>query len=740
MADDIRSWITKVLIDHDVRHGANFEVPVECKHYCQLLKFYTYRDDQNPRAQIEGSIGDRTHRVKVIFEVEETDKFEQPDPDTGYKHSLTSQLRSIFQIKEFYIRIGPPSLLAGTEIPLVTFFVTKWDVVSGNHDEPVYWLDTCKIGEGNSDGKVREVLKKWWCGESNSEPSQNRSSQNILSQGNIRDMSITAASPKVEKDVVYYHRTTVALGDIVSIEEAKASRVGEWDARSALAWLERNQDTVLNTCAQYRNHPSNNVETIKSSQHSQGKTAPKEPSGNGHPPKSQPTDAVNSRSPHLSNNRRSPSGSSQSHHIPSSSLLRASPTKGQFSREKITNPLSFPSSPATDMSPGNTDEELLSPYEREERRKRGRKSKGVRGDGSKKMEQRSPSSSQLSQLSWMSPSSPTMAMPRKSGAELSQADYPFPELATSGNATTSNARDKWKRPRESLNSRRQSRVVVWDEDEDIAEGPLIKNASKRKIVLSSSEAPSQVIEIQGSSDEENFAQTSNSSTPKRSTRGDTGQTVIAQQGATLRTREATKPIKPPSGSNVLNEINVGQRTSEEGDKREENRRGKGGNALEGKEKATEEEKEERETEKEDEEEEEDEGNRKEVKEEEEVRGRTMKKNEISVKEDNDGANDSRAQRRLENERLARMDIPGMGKEVGKAHMPPLVLEGGSEIPPRKRKYRAEDPTSSQHEPKFGGFKLDMTLREGGLDEARVLQMLGWAREKRQEIAKRVKKP
>lgn len=118
----------------------------------------------------------------------------------------------------------------------------------------------------------------------------------------------------------------------------------------------------------------------------------------------------------------------------------------------------------------------------------------------------------------------------------------------------------------------------------------------------------------------------------------------------------------------------------------------------------------------------------------------MKKNEISVKEDNDGANDSRAQRRLENERLARMDIPGMGKEVGKAHMPPLVLEGGSEIPPRKRKYRAEDPTSSQHEPKFGGFKLDMTLREGGLDEARVLQMLGWAREKRQEIAKRVKKP
>ncbi|OXH31089.1 hypothetical protein J009_03461 [Cryptococcus neoformans] len=559
MADDIRSWITKVLIDHDVRHGANFEVPVECKHYCQLLKFYTYRDDQNPRAQIEGSIGDRTHRVKVIFEVEETDKFEQPDPDTGYKHSLTSQLRSIFQIKEFYIRIGPPSLLAGTEIPLVTFFVTKWDVVSGNHDEPVYWLDTCKIGEGNSDGKVREVLKKWWCGESNSEPSQNRSSQNILSQGNIRDMSITAASPKVEKDVVYYHRTTVALGDIVSIEEAKASRVGEWDARSALAWLERNQDTVLNTCAQYRDHPSNNVETIKSSQHSQGKTAPKEPSGNGHPPKSQPTDAVNSRSPYLSNNRRSPSGSSQSHHIPSSSLVRASPTKGQFSREKITDPLSFPSSPATDMSPGNTDEELLSPYEREERRKRGRKSKGVRGDGSKKMEQRSPSSSQLSQLSWMSPSSPTMAMPRKSGAELSQADYPFPKLATSGNATTSNARDKWKRPRESLNSRRQSRVVVWDEDEDIAEGPLIKNASKRKIVLSSSEAPSQVIEIQGSSDEENFAQTSNSSTPKRSTRGDTGQTVIAQQGATLRTREATKPIKPPSGSNFLNEINEGMR-------------------------------------------------------------------------------------------------------------------------------------------------------------------------------------
>lgn len=94
--------------------------------------------------------------MEVSFGISSTCR---PDPDTGYKHSLTSQLRSIFQIKEFYIRIGPPSLLAGTEIPLVTFFVTKWDVVSGNHDEPVYWLDTCKIGEGNSDGKVREVLK-----------------------------------------------------------------------------------------------------------------------------------------------------------------------------------------------------------------------------------------------------------------------------------------------------------------------------------------------------------------------------------------------------------------------------------------------------------------------------------------------------------------------------------------------------------------------------------------------------
>lgn len=151
-----------------------------------FLQFYTYRDDRNPRAQIEGSIGDRTHRVKVVFDPEETDKFEQyvvfpsflemgvssgisltcrPDPDTGYKHSLTSQLRSIFQIKEFHIHIAPPSPLAGTKIPIVTFFVTKWDVVSGNHDEPVYWLDTCKIGEGNNDGKVRDVLKKWWSGE-----------------------------------------------------------------------------------------------------------------------------------------------------------------------------------------------------------------------------------------------------------------------------------------------------------------------------------------------------------------------------------------------------------------------------------------------------------------------------------------------------------------------------------------------------------------------------------------------
>lgn len=69
-----------------------------------------------------------------------------------------------------------------------------------------------------------------------------------------------------------------------------------------------------------------------------------------------------------------------------------------------------------------------------------------------------------------------------------------------------------------------------------------------------------------------------------------------------------------------------------------------------------------------------------------------------------------------------------------------VPEGETEHFRRKRKNRTEDRTSSQHVPKFGGFKLDMTLREGGLDEACVLQMLEWAREKRQEIAKRAKKP
>lgn len=117
----------------------------------------------------------------------------------------------------------------------------------------------------------------------------------------------------------------------------------------------------------------------------------------------------------------------------------------------------------------------------------------------------------------------------------------------------------------------------------------------------------------------------------------------------------------------------------------------------------------------------------------------MKKTEISIKEENDDVDGNRVQRRLENERLARMDVLRMEKEMDEAHTPP-VLERGNEILRRKRKHRAEDPTSNQHVPKFGGFKLDMTLREGGLDEACVLQMLEWAREKRQEIAKRSKKP
>lgn len=449
-------------------------------------------------------------------------------------------------------------------------------------------------------------------------------------------MSISAARPRGNKDVAHYYRTTVALGDIVSIEEAKASRVGEWDAQSALAWLERNQDTVLNTHAQYRNYPSNNAETIKSLQHSQGKTV-QEPSDHGYPPESQPIEegiSRNSRSPHISN-RRSPPGSSQSHHISSSSLLHASPTKCQFSKEKITDPLNFPSSPATNMSPGNTDEELLSPYEREERRKRSRKSKAIREDGNKELEQSSPSPSQLSQLSWLSPPSPTMATPRKSGAELSRGDRPVPELSPSGNATISNARDKWKRPRESLNSKGQSRIVVWDEDEDSDEEPMVKNGLKRKIILSSSEPSPQVIEIQDSSgDEENFAQTSSSLTTKRSTKGDAERTIMAQQDTMLRTREATRPIKTPSSSSGLNGISADRRTCTDGDKREENGRGKGGNALGGEEKTMVEEKEETGIgEEEDEEEDEEEEQEEEEEEEEKIEEDEEEEEEIEEEEE-----------------------------------------------------------------------------------------------------------
>ncbi|KIR56660.1 hypothetical protein I315_00839 [Cryptococcus gattii Ru294] len=356
-------------------------------------------------------------------------------------------------------------------------------------------------------------------------------------------MSITTARPRVKNDVAY-HRRTVALGDIISIEEAKASRVGEWDPRFALAWLERNQDTVLNTYAQYRNYSSNNIETIDSPQRFQNKTVLNEPSGNGHPPKSQPVDVVrgDSESPHLFN-KRSPSSSPQSHHASAPTSLRVSPSKRQLLRKKIIDPLNFPSSPATSMSRGSTDEELLSQYEREERRKRG-ESKGIKGDGDKELEQRSPSSSQLSQSSLVFHSSPTMATPRRLEGELSQTDRPSPELSSAQNATISNARDKWKRSRESMNSRRQSRVVILDEDEDIGEGPLIKKGSKRKLILSSPEPPSQVIEIRDSSDdEENVAEISSSPTTQGGVRGDDEHTVKALQDLMSRTKELKTGMK-----------------------------------------------------------------------------------------------------------------------------------------------------------------------------------------------------
>ncbi|WWC65745.1 uncharacterized protein I303_108367 [Kwoniella dejecticola CBS 10117] len=183
MAEDITSWISKAIVQHDREHGANYKIPLRGR-YIQLIKFLSFRDDFDPHAEIRGVIADRTHWVRVKFDVDATDEFEEPQASLPVE-TLTSHLRAIFLIESFRIHLGPPPSAsrrrsASTqavnslgELPEITLEILEWKVVSGDKNDPVFYENIPEVSKGNTDldVQVQGVLRKWWFGESNSSQS-----------------------------------------------------------------------------------------------------------------------------------------------------------------------------------------------------------------------------------------------------------------------------------------------------------------------------------------------------------------------------------------------------------------------------------------------------------------------------------------------------------------------------------------------------------------------------------------
>ncbi|OCF41992.1 hypothetical protein I317_04184 [Kwoniella heveanensis CBS 569] len=190
MADDIGSWISQAIITHDREHGANRNLPLEGR-YVQLVEFSSYRTALDPDAEIRGIVSDSTHHVRVKFDIKATDEFEEPQASLP-SESLTSHLRSIFHLQSYVIHLEPPISSVKNhnsspgqpypspypDLPRVVLEVKQWKVVGGSKDDPIYFDKTAELGRGSGkgEGKLQEVLRKWWFGESNSDPSQNQTS------------------------------------------------------------------------------------------------------------------------------------------------------------------------------------------------------------------------------------------------------------------------------------------------------------------------------------------------------------------------------------------------------------------------------------------------------------------------------------------------------------------------------------------------------------------------------------
>ncbi|OCF62129.1 hypothetical protein L486_01796 [Kwoniella mangroviensis CBS 10435] len=229
MAEDITSWISSAIVQHDLKNGANYKIPIKGR-YAQVIKFSSYRDRFDPHAEIRGVISDKTHWIRVKFDVEATDEFEEPEASLP-SESLTSNLRAIFLIESFRIHLLPPpntsrrksnninttTVSASGDLPEVMLEILQWKVVTGDKDDPEYYPGTPEVSKGKQDVdvKVQRVLRKWWFGETNSSqshaPSTSQHPLHTETPSRYNPNQPSSVKPHLSSPLVGYHSSPAII-------------------------------------------------------------------------------------------------------------------------------------------------------------------------------------------------------------------------------------------------------------------------------------------------------------------------------------------------------------------------------------------------------------------------------------------------------------------------------------------------------------------------------------------------
>ncbi|WVQ66140.1 uncharacterized protein L199_004318 [Kwoniella botswanensis] len=280
MAEDITSWISSSIVQHDRENGANHKIPMRGR-YAQVIKFSSYRDRFDPHAEIRGVISDKTHWIRVKFDVEATDEFEEPEASLP-SESLTSNLRAIFLIESFRIHLLPPlntsrrkshnlntpTVSVSGDLPEVMLEILKWKVVTGDKDDPQYYAGTPEVSKGNQDVdvKVQRVLRKWWFGETNSSqshaPSTSQHPLHTETPSRYNPIQPGSVKPHISSPLVGYHSSPAIISTSDSSSSNSAQDYHPVSESQQQKLSKRGDIMLLNFLQPYLNGPGGKKKVI----------------------------------------------------------------------------------------------------------------------------------------------------------------------------------------------------------------------------------------------------------------------------------------------------------------------------------------------------------------------------------------------------------------------------------------------------------------------------------------------